>query len=117
MTIDLIILLQASASNHYSSNDLNVNKAFVQRMELQASVYYPMSSTKDGWASHLLWQTRRFQEPPLSMSIDLNQISDLKLCPPANNYSTELSFSSYSTSDREDSPEVSSMNFRTGVGK
>lgn len=87
-------------------------------MELQAYVYYYVSGTeKMGGPLIYSWQTRQFQATSLSMSIDLTRSPDLKLCPPANSYATKLSFSSHSTSGREDSPEVSPMNFRTGVGK
>jgi hypothetical protein len=90
----------------------------VERMKLQANVYYHVSSTeKVGGPLIYSWQTRQFQETSLSMSINLTRSPDLKLCPPADSYSAEQSFSSHLTSDREDSPEVSSMNFRTGVGK
>jgi hypothetical protein len=51
------------------------------------------------------------------MLIDLTRSPDLKLCPPANSYSAEQSFSSHLMLDWEDSPEVLSMNFQTGVGK
>jgi hypothetical protein len=51
------------------------------------------------------------------MSIDLTRSPNLKLCPPANSYSVELLFSSHLILDQEDSPEVLSMNFQTGVGK
>jgi hypothetical protein len=65
-------------------------------MELQTKVYYHVSSTeKVGGPLIYSWQTRQFQETSLSMSIDLTRSPDLKLCPPADNYSAELSFSSH----------------------
>jgi hypothetical protein len=112
------VSLQASASSHYSSNGLDLNKRPVERMDLQACVYYHVSGTeKMGGPLIFNWQTRQFQATSLSMSIDLTRSPDLKLCPPANSYATKLPFSSHSTSDREDSPELSPMIFRTGVGK
>jgi hypothetical protein len=41
-----MVLLQASASSHYSSNSLDLNKGSVERMELQASVYYHVAGTE-----------------------------------------------------------------------
>jgi hypothetical protein len=40
-----MVSLQASASSHYSSNVLDLNKGYVERRELQASVYCYVSGT------------------------------------------------------------------------
>jgi hypothetical protein len=76
------VSLQASASSHYSSNGLDLNKRPVERMDLQACVYYHVSGTeKMGGPLINSWQTRQFQATSLSMSIDLTRSPDLKLCP------------------------------------
>lgn len=90
----------------------------MERMELQAYIYYYMSGIeKIGGPLIYSWQTRQFQATSLSMSIDLTRSPNLKLCPPANSYTTKLLFSSHLILGQEDSPEVLPMNFWIGVGK